>query len=618
MKLYATRSFHRTQLLDVEKQKCWQAIDDFRQDPWRPSLKYEPLAKRRGHNHCSIRASLELRVILAVEPDFANPAKVILVRMDHHDPAYRWAERQGFQTDPNDGRNLDGDSHQTSIAAQLAELDRLEEWMLFLHPAQQSLVERQYAAEARIRGGAGTGKTVVALHRAAELGRRYDHDKVLFTTFSRSLTDHLERLFRDLPEAPRNVEFLNIDRIAAQLAPATPDVDPPKARTAFDDAYEQVIVGTSMESIGPEYLRAEIERVIKGRGASGDEYLDTSRFERLGRKRSFNRVERELCWRLREAWDRKMQQAECVDFPDRLVMARDVAREQNNPPYRAAIIDEAQDLTTVAVQLVRALVAGAPANRVPPDGLLLLDDAAQRIYRGGSRPAWAGLDVKGRSEILKTNYRNTRQVVEAAAAVRGPKMPVKEDDDDGAAWPSAYELPDGPIPVFKRVGTKGEVPALIDEIERLHKDEGIDHAHMAVLTVYNEDAQQIANALRGRSEPIPCVLLRDLSSKGNAEGVRVGTFDRGKGLEFEAVLIPRLGQSVFPRMPDGADPQTTLDLGPEAPSPTDEGQEEARQFELDRLYVGMTRARRWLFLVADEAPCPEIERAWECFDWRKG
>ena len=98
--------------------------------------------------------------------------------------------------------------------------------MLFLHPDQQALVDRQFAAEARIRGGAGTGKTVVALHRAAELGRRYDHDKILFTTFSKSLTDHLGRLFQDLPDAPPNVEFLNIDRIAAKLAPATPEVCP--------------------------------------------------------------------------------------------------------------------------------------------------------------------------------------------------------------------------------------------------------------------------------------------------------------------------------------------------------------------------------------------------------
>ncbi|MCY3838621.1 MAG: AAA family ATPase [Gammaproteobacteria bacterium] len=404
MKLYATRSVHRTQLLDVEKAKCWQAIDHFRRNPWHPSLNYEPLAKGRGHNHCSIRASLELRVILAVEPDFANPANVILVRMDHHDPAYRWAERQGFQTDADDGRNLDGGAGDpTSIATELAELDRLEEWMLFLHPDQQALVERQFAAEARIRGGAGTGKTVVALHRAAVLGRRYDHDKILFTTFSRSLTDHLERLLRDLPDSPPNVEFLNIDRIAAQLVPTKPDVNPSMSRAAFDDAYQDVIVGTSMESVGPEYLRAEIERVIKGRGAGKDEYLDTSRFERLGRKRSFNKAERELCWQLRDAWDRRMRQADCIDFPDRLVMARDVVREQNTPPYRAEIIDEAQDCTTVAVQLVRALVAGAPANRVPPDGLLLLDDAAQRIYRGGSRPAWAGLTVKGSNDTGRAN-----------------------------------------------------------------------------------------------------------------------------------------------------------------------------------------------------------------------
>ncbi len=536
--------------------------------------------------------------------------------MDHHDPAYQWAERQGYRTDPNDGSNLDEDASPSTTAAKLAHLDELDEWMLFLHPDQQPLVQRQYAREARIRGGAGTGKTVVALHRAAELGRRYADDKVLFTTFSRSLTEYLEHLFHRLPNAPGNVEFLNIDRIAAELAPPEPRVDSRIVRSAFKEAYQEVIASTHLETIGREYLRTEIERVIKGRGAERDEYLDTSRFERLGRRRSFNKGDRDLCWKLREAWDRRLLHANCMDFPDRLLIARDVARERDRPRYRAAVVDEAQDLTTVAVQLIRALVAGAPVNRVPPDGLLLLDDAAQRIYRGGSRLAWAGLNVKGRSELLKTNYRNTRQVVEAAVAVRGPKMPVKEDDDDGAAWPSIYDLPDGPIPVFKRVDPKGEVPALFKEVERLRNYEGIPYAHMAILTVYNDRVRDIACAFCKRS--IPVVLLEKLGKVGAAEGIRIGTFDRGKGLEFEAVLIPRLGQSIFPRLPDGADQQPTLDFGPQSQVPTDEGEEEARQFELDRLYVGMTRARKWLLLVADEAPCPEIERAWEHFDWRKG
>ena len=109
---------------------------------------------------------------------------------------------------------------------------------------------------------------------------------------------------------------------------------------------------------------------------------------------------------------------------------RDRANERDRVEYRTAIVDEAQDMSLVGMQLVRALIAGNPGNDVPPDGLPILDDAAQRVYASGFRLHWAGIQVTGRSEILQTNYRNTKPVVEAAKAVRGDTLPVREDNDN--------------------------------------------------------------------------------------------------------------------------------------------------------------------------------------------
>ena len=401
----------RAPLTASDKRRCDEAISRFRDNPLHPGLNYERLGKNPKQNHCSIRASRELRLILAVEPDFQAPEVVVFVNMGHHDQMYQWAERQGFVTDADEGLDMDGGPPaQGRSEDNAAVLQSFEDWQLFLHPDQEPLVKRQYADAARIRGAAGTGKTVVALHRAKELGHRFSGERVLFTTFSRSLTEHLKRLYGRIPEAAPNVEFVNIDRVAFSLV--KPAIDRQKAGEAFDQAYQVVIQGSRLERCSGDYLKDEIDKVIKGRAATREEYLDTDRFERLGRRRKFNRSDRELCWQLREAWDEGMRAAGISDFTDTMILARDAVQERNTPEYRSVIVDEAQDMTLVGMQLVRALVAGDRGNPVPPDGLLMLDDAAQRIYSGGFRLVWAGIQVSGRAEILKTNYRNTRQIVE--------------------------------------------------------------------------------------------------------------------------------------------------------------------------------------------------------------
>ena len=613
MKYLFHPTIFRAPLPAADKRRCDDAIRQFRNNPLHPGLNYERLGKHSKQNHCSIRASRELRLILAVEPDFQAPRVVVFVKMGHHDQVYRWAERQGYFTDPNEGLDMGFRPSPEGAGEDNATiLESFEDWQVFLHPDQQPLVKRQYADAARIRGAAGTGKTVVALHRAKELGHRFAGERVLFTTFSRSLTEHLKRLYGRIPDAAANVEFINIDRVAFSMA--KPTIDVPKANEAFDQAYQAVIRGSRLERCSAEYLKDEVDKVIKGRAATKEEYLDTDRFERLGRRRKFNRLDRELCWQLREAWDERMRAAEITDFTDAMIMARDLARQRDAPEYRAVIVDEAQDMTLVGAQLVRALVSGDPQNPVRPDGLLMLDDAAQRIYSGGFRLAWAGIQVSGRAEILQTNYRNTRQIVEAAKAVRGDALPVKEDNDDGAALHARYENEDGVRPQFMQVAKRGEISAIAEKIRELVDDCDYRPETIGVLARGNDDCERIRQFLEQRWQ-IPCVLLKDMRGDDPlGKGVRVGTFDRSKGLEFRAVLVPRLGVSIFPKMEDEQEDQLAIPHVADAPRELTEEQREARQLDLDRLYVGMTRAKERLYLIADELPCPEIERARNLMD----
>ena len=171
----------------------------------------------------------------------------------------------------------------------------IEEWMLFLHPEQRAIVDRNYSGPARVRGSAGTGKTVVAIHRAAALASRHaapTRPTVLFTTFIKSLPPVFGNLYRRLPNAvPGGVEFVHVDSLANRVcreAGVVPPLDPASINRAFDAAWSDVVrPGTPLQTSGLTkfYLRDEVREVIKGAGIDSlDEYLA---MERTGRRTRF-------------------------------------------------------------------------------------------------------------------------------------------------------------------------------------------------------------------------------------------------------------------------------------------------------------------------------------------
>ena len=460
-----SRDFHRAKLQGNEKDRCFRAVRQFCEDHKRPGLNLEALGTPPKHNHYSIRASRELRVILALDWE---KRLCVLANMGHHDAVYDWSARQKYRTSPQEAISVRKDAAASALEERIRALARAEEWMLFLHPGQSAIVDRQYPGAARIRGAAGTGKTVVALHRAAALGRRYAPQKVLFTTFSRSLCDRLRTIFNAIPDAPSNVDFKNNDRIAYEV------VGGPRIRDAdhsFDVAYQKVVPGSSLEHLPKEYLKEEIERVIKGRGATKEAYLDTAQFERFGRKRPFNRGKREICYRLCETWDEELERRGTTSYFNRLIEARDRIWDEPEPRYRAAIVDEAQDMTLVGMQLVRALVAGRPENSVPPDGILIADDTAQRIYPGGHRLKWADLNVRRSSETLRVNYRNNPNIMAAAAAVRRGTPAIGDGIDRSVDDGIAYERAEGALPEFKLAQKGKEMRVARDLVKQLRDEE---------------------------------------------------------------------------------------------------------------------------------------------------
>lgn len=642
VKLAMTRSFdqqiRRTRRLTPQDQARFvTAVSQFNQDPANPGLNFEKLGGGPKSNLWSLRASLELRILVA-----ADDGQFVLVNAGHHDAMYAWAERRDHYVDlaseeladlqvsvPDIPLSLKRDStrkpHQPSLpdipeqepdtppqspqasesvptgSLLIEDLIRrvirgdFEEWQLFLHSDQKPLVGRHWSGAARIRGAAGTGKTVIGLHRLAELARRYPDDTVLFTSNSRSLAELLERRFRNLPMAPSNVEFANIDRIVYKYDNWTPALS--LVDQTFEAACNELIPGSPLERISQDYLKEEIERVIKGNDLQSlDDYLSV---ERIGRKRSFPQNLRKLVWELYELWTGKLSERNAVTFADKRIRVRDAVQSLAQAPYRCVVVDEAQDVTLVELQLVRALVAGAPKNPVPKDGILILDDPAQRIYAGGYRLGWANLDIAGRAQLLSKNYRNAPAVYRAATRVRGNELVALDHEDDKYILDTELGIHEreDEKPNLVLVDGNGELPYLCEKIREFNAAETYSANEIAVFMKHNSQVEATIGFLQ--SKGIPCAQLTRDGFTG--DGIRVGTYDRARGLEFRAVFLPRMGATQFPDSSGDAvaekkifDPDQDL---------------ESRQLELDRLYVAMTRAREHLLLIADEEPCEEIRRA---------
>jgi len=451
----------------------------------------------------------------------------------------------------------------------------IEEWMSFLHPQQAKLVRRSFAGPSRVRGPAGTGKTVVGLHRAAHLAR-IKPGRILVTTYVRTLPDVLGELLRRLaPEAVDRVDFTGTHAFARRILQDRGvhfKLDPAGSRDAFDVAWCQVgaksVLGNGTKD--HDYWADEIEHVIKGRGITQfEQYADLTR---TGRRHPLNLNGRQAVWELYCAYDAELRKRGINDFADLVLLAEaELRRKPMDGVYSAVIVDEAQDLSCAMIRLLHSLVGDEP------DGFTLIGDGQQSIYPGGYTLAEADISVHNRGVVLDINYRNTAQIVNfARRLVAGDEYADIEGVLARGDVPSSVPRT-GAEPVIAHCANRRELnETMIARVRSATRDIGTGIGDVAVLCITRRSAMNATAALLAAGFPV--INLEEYSGVP-IDAIKVGTIKRAKGLEFKQVLIPDIRREHTITEP-----------------PTDDTDRERWDLTRRELYVAMTRARDGLWV----------------------
>ena len=470
----------------------------------------------------------------------------------------------------------------------------LEKWRVFLHPSQRRLVERRWNGPVRVLGGAGTGKTVVAMHRARWLARNLpEGERVLFVTFTRNLAADIENNLRSIcsPEEMKRIDVTNLDRwVHAFLQRRNYDFQIVYDRTQprWNDLWRQALALRDPGlDLSEAFYEDELNRIVLAHGITTEtEYL---RVSRTGRGTPLRRAQRARVWPVFEDYrlNLSLQGGKEMDDAYRAAAAL-LAEDRDGMGYAAAIVDEAQDMGAQAYRLLRALVPEGP------DDLFIVGDGHQRIY-GRSRVVLGrcGIRIVGRSRKLRLNYRTTEET--RSWAVRLMDGREIDDLDGGRDDQKGFKsLTHGPEPQILTFDSAEQQAAFIVRWlgELTERSENLRSTCLVART--RTERNRLKQAIEEADLPA-IVLEKDLPDDAGGDAVRLATMHRVKGLEFDRVIMASVNEGLVPL------PQAIRGRA------DDSSREWAETEERALVYVAATRARKELLVLAHGTPSAFVQ-----------
>ncbi len=455
-------------------------------------------------------------------------------------------------------------------------------FLLRLDDEQLKLTHWALKGPSMVRGGAGTGKSTVALYRVKALLERpgaSGKERVLFTTYTRSLLTVTRQLLEQLltPEQLRRVEVATCDQVAWRVVGKARKVDAVESdsdalrrlaklraeHVPGGTAFESRLRARTLERLTDAWLLEEFEWIIEGRGLTS--LAEYQAAPRPGRGLPLNERARAAVWELYEAFTAGAGERYPALRREALRLLTDDSAATR---YDFVIVDEAQDLSPVSLALLAEVCKSA-------EGLFFAADNKQSLYSRGY--TWSSahprLQFRGRTAVLARNYRSTHEIDRAAFSVL-----VAEENDALVASDSVH---DGPLPVLVRdIAPDAQAGWTARFIRQMARHLHLKASAAAVLVPNAAAGETLATELRAQGLEARYFAGRDLDLK--ADVVRVLTLHAAKGLEFPIVVVAGLDAGDWPVPENFDEPELFA---------------ERARHQRRVLYVGLTRAMRGLMLL---------------------
>lgn len=456
-----------------------------------------------------------------------------------------------------------------------------EKWAVFLHPAQRQLVEKDFKGPAKVAGSAGTGKTIVALHRAVYLARAHEDSRVLLTTFSDTLANALRTRLRLLigsqPRLGEQIEVLSMRAVGLRLYEL--NLGKPKMVSVENlrSMMQQSSDAVAEHKFNLRFLTSEWEQVVDAwQLSSWEEYRDVTR---LGRKTRLKEPQRLLLWAIFGGVRKQLRDAGLMtesEMFDRLATHYGGSAVS---PFDFTVVDEAQDVSITQLRFLAAL-GGKRTN-----GLFFAGDTGQRIFQQPFSWKGLGVDLRGRSTTLKVNYRTSHQIRMQADLLLDAEVSDVDGNVEGRS--GTVSLFDGPLPQIVNAETVAMEQA---EVARWLQKRVAEGHRPDEIVVFVRSAGELPRAeLAATAAGLPFRTL-DTHAETTVGSISLSTMHMAKGLEFRAVAVMACDDEVIP-------------LQERIETATDASElEDVYNTERQLLYVACTRARDCLLLSSAGSP----------------
>ena len=456
-----------------------------------------------------------------------------------------------------------------------------EKWTVFLHPAQRQLAERDYSGSARVSGSAGTGKTIVALHRAVFLTRSNPDARVLLTTFSDTLANalrtKLKRLIGNEPCLGDRLEVHAMNAIGRRLYELNFGRPKMAAREVIIELLNKAAEDVKEQKFSLHFLLTEWEQVVDAwQLSTWEAYRDVAR---LGRKTRLPEQQRVKLWAIFERVHSDLQAKELVTYSGIFSRLASHPGDSKNPPFDFIVVDEAQDVGVAQLRYLAALGGGRP------NSLFFAGDLGQRIFQQPFSWKTLGVDIRGRSLTLRINYRTSHQIRMQADRLLGPEL--SDVDGNIEERRGTISVFNGPSPAIKISGSQEEEIEFGAEWLAVLMKEGIKPHEIGVFV--RSDAQMNRAEAAVKRAGLKLRVL-DEHVETAIDHVSVCTMHLAKGLKFRAVAVMACDDEIIPlqerieTVADDADLQEVYDT------------------ERHLLYVACTRARDHLLVTSGNVP----------------